>query len=255
MPEYKISIITACYNNVNTIRDSIESVLQQTYPGIEYIIIDGQSTDGTIDIIRSFDNQITKFISEPDDGMYDAINKGIKLATGEIVGILNSDDFFFDKNVINDVVESFRDPETDAVYGDAIFVKPSNTDKVIRYYSSKNFSPNKFSFGYMPAHTSFYAKKALFEKLGYYKTDYQISADFELLVRFLYVNRIQYKYIEKPLVIMRTGGISNRNILSRVTLNNEIIRACGENNIRTNYLYIYLKYFTKIFEFFHKDGQ
>ncbi|GAJ13781.1 unnamed protein product, partial [marine sediment metagenome] len=213
--------------------DTIKSVLAQTYPKIEYIIIDGSSTDGTIELIRSFGKSISKFVSEPDNGIYDAINKGIRLATGDIVGILNSDDFFYDNNVIERLVGSFKEHEIDAVFGDAQFVDPEKTSKIVRYYSSKLFNVSKFKYGFMPAHPSFYVKKELFEKLGYYKTDYKIAADFELLIRFLYNNQIKYKYIEMPFVYMRTGGISNKSIRSRCILNKEIARACKENGIQT----------------------
>jgi len=249
MANLSVSIISVSYNSIGTISDTIKSVLAQTYPKIEYIIIDGSSTDGTIELIRSFGKSISKFVSEPDNGIYDAINKGIRLATGDIVGILNSDDFFFDNYVIEKVLRSFREHEIDAVFGDAQFVDPKKTSKIVRYYSSKLFNVSKFKYGFMPAHPSFYVKKELFEKLGYYKTDYKIAADFELLIRFLYNNQIKYKYIEMPFVSMRTGGISNKSIRSRYILNKEIARACKENGIQTNYFFIYSKYLTKIFDF------
>jgi len=249
MTNLSISIITVSHNSISTISATIKSVLAQTYPNIEYIIIDGSSTDGTIDSINSLGKSISKFVSEPDKGIYDAINKGIKLATGDIIGILNSDDFFYDNNVIERVAVAFEENEIDAVFGDVQFVDPEKTSKIIRYYSSKKFNPAKFKFGFMPAHPSFYVKRELFEKLGYYKTDYKIAADYELLIRFLYVNQIKYKYIEMPFVSMRTGGVSNKSICSNVTLNKEIARACKENGIHTNYLYIYSKYFLKMFEF------
>ena len=249
MANLSVSIISVSYNSIGTISDTIKSVLAQTYPKIEYIIIDGSSTDGTIELIRSFGKSISKFVSEADNGIYDAINKGIRLATGDIVGILNSDDFFFDNYVIEKVLRSFREHEIDAVFGDAQFVDPKKTSKIVRYYSSKLFNVSKFKYGFMPAHPSFYVKKELFEKLGYYKTDYKIAADFELLIRFLYNNQIKYKYIEMPFVSMRTGGISNKSIRSRYILNKEIARACKENGIQTNYFFIYSKYLTKIFDF------
>jgi glycosyltransferase involved in cell wall biosynthesis len=253
MVNLTVSIITVSYNSVRTISETIKSVLAQTYPDIEYIIIDGSSTDGTIELINSFGKSISKFITEPDNGIYDAINKGIRLATGNIVGILNSDDFFYNNNVIERIVGSFKGNEIDAVYGDAQFVDPIITSKIVRHYSSKNFNPSKFKYGFMPAHPSFYVKKDLFEKLGYYKMDYKIAADFELLIRFLYINQIKYIYLEIPFVSMRMGGISNKSIISKYVLNKEITRACKENGIQTNYFFLYFKYFIKIFEFFgHK---
>ena len=252
MSELKISIITVSFNSVKNISDTIKSVLAQTYPNIEYIIIDGASTDGTIEIINSFGKNISIFKSEPDNGIYDAINKGIRLASGNIVGILNSDDFFYDSNVIQRVADAFKENKIDALFGDAIFVDPENTSRIVRYYSSKNFNPDKFKFGYMPAHPSFYVRKELFEKLGYYKVDYKIAADFELLIRFLYINKIVYRYVEMPFLYMRTGGVSNKSILSNFVLNKEIARGCKENGIHTNFFFIYSKYFIKIFEYFGK---
>lgn len=247
----KISIITVSRDSIKTISATINSVLSQTYPDIEYIIIDGLSTDGTDDLVKSYGTRIATFISEPDAGIYDAINKGIKLASGDIIGILNSDDFFYDNNVVERIADAFTRHDIEAVYGDVQFVKNDCTSDIIRYYSSKSFTPGKFKYGIMPAHPGFYVKRELFEKLGYYKTDYKIAADYELLIRFLYVNKVKSRYLEMPpLVTMRSGGVSNRNVWSNVILNREIMRACRENGIRTNYILIYSKYFRKIFEFF-----
>jgi glycosyltransferase involved in cell wall biosynthesis len=249
MENLTVSIITVSNNSVRTITDTINSVLAQTYLHIEYIIIDGSSTDGTIELVNSYGKKISRFISEPDNGIYDAINKGIRIATGDIVGILNSDDFFYDNKVIEKVADAFIADNIDAVFGDVQFVNPVRTTKVVRYYSSKHFKTSKFKFGYMPAHPSFYLKRKLFEKIGYYKTDYKIAADYELLIRFLFINRIKYKYLEMPFVSMRTGGVSNTSIRSNYILNKEIARACEENGIKTNFFFIYSKYFKKIFEF------
>ncbi len=249
MPNLKVSIITVSHNSVKTISDTIKSVLAQSYANIEYIIVDGSSTDGTIELITSFGNRISKFISEPDCGIYDAINKGIRLATGEIVGIVNSDDFFYSNDVIAKVAQSFCENNIDAVIGDAQFVDPNQPSKIVRYYSSKNYSVGKFRYGFMPAHPSFYVKREFFEKLGYYKTDYKIGADFELLIRFLYINNLKFKYLEMPFLSMRMGGVSNKSLHSKYILNKEIYRACKENGIKTNYFFLYLKYLIKMFEF------
>ena len=246
----KVSIITVVFNNASTIRDTIESVLNQTYKNIEYIIIDGASTDQTLEQINSFSNIIDQIVSEADSGIYDAMNKGIKLATGDIVGILNADDFFCNDQVIQKVVEVFTKDEIDAVYGDVQFVNPSNLNKIVRYYSSKRFNSSKFKYGFMPAHPSFYVKREFFGKFGYYKEDYLIASDYELLIRFLYNKEIKYKYIEMPFVTMRTGGLSNKSFKNRFILNKEIIHACKENGIETNSLKIYSKYFRKVFELF-----
>jgi glycosyltransferase involved in cell wall biosynthesis len=247
-----ISIITVSYNSRGTIIDTIKSVLSQTYPEIEYIIIDGVSVDGTKEIIDSFKDRISKYIREPDTGLYDAINKGIRIATGDIIGVLHSDDFFYDNNVVEKIAKAFYKNDIDAVFGDVRFIDRYNLSKTVRYYSSKHFKPLKFRFGFMPPHPSFYVKRELFEKLGYYKTNYKIAADFELEMRFLLTNHVRYSYLELPFVSMRTGGISNKSIFSNITLNKEIFKACRENGVRTNYFFIYSKYFTKIFQFFGK---
>ncbi len=245
----KVSIITVVHNNASTIKNAIESVINQSYQNIEYIVIDGASTDGTIEIINNYKNHIAHFISEPDNGIYNAINKGIKLATGDIVGILNSDDFFCCNNIIEKVVNEFRKDNIDAVYGDVQFVNPNKENKITRYYSSKRFKPSMFKYGFMPAHPSFYAKRSFFNELGYYKETYKIGADFELLLRFLLKNNLKAKYLEMPFVTMRTGGISNRSYKSNLLLNREILKACRENNVKTNLIKIYSKYFIKAFEF------
>lgn len=247
----KVSIVTVVFNGSASIRSAIESVLNQTYRDIEYIIVDGASTDGTVDIVKSYGDRIHKFISEPDNGIYNAMNKGIHLASGEIVGILNSDDFFTENDVIERVVKSFNQ-DVDAVFGDIQFVSPNKLDKVVRYYSSKRFSLRRFRFGFMPAHPSFYTRRRLFDEFGFYKEEYAIGADFELLLRYLYCHKLRYRYLNFPFVTMRTGGISNQNIKSNIILNKEILKACKENNLRTNLLYIYSKYLIKIFEYLRR---
>jgi len=244
----KVSIITTTYNSEATVKDTLESVKIQDYPNIEHILVDGRSTDNTVDIIRSFPH-VAQYVSEEDQGLYDAINKGIMMSTGDVVGILNSDDFFPDRNVISSIVRAFETHKVDAVYGDIAFVRPENLHKIVRYYSSKKFHPGKFAWGYMPAHPSFYAKKSCFEKLGYYQLDYKIAADFELLMRFFTNKKVRTFYLEKVIVYMRTGGVSNKNALSRFILNKEIIKACRENGVNTNMFLLSLKYLSKVFEY------
>jgi glycosyltransferase involved in cell wall biosynthesis len=244
----KVSIITAAYNSAATIRDTLESVKLQDYKNIEHILIDGGSKDETVSIIRSYPH-VANWVSEKDKGLYDAINKGIIMATGDVIGILNSDDFFPDGQVVSKIVSAFNEKHVDAVYGNVAFVKPGNLGKVVRLYSSKKFTPRKFAFGYMPAHPSFYVKRSVHEEHGLYKTDYKIAADYELLMRLIYKGAISYTYIEEVFVMMRTGGLSNRNLLSRYTLNKEIVKACRENGVNTNMAILSLKYFNKVFEF------
>lgn len=242
----KISIITVVWNNVKTIRDAIESVLNQTYENIEYIVIDGASTDGTVEIVKSYGQRIDKFISEKDKGLYDAMNKGIRLSTGDIVGILNSDDFYINEFVIEKIVKMFEEKRIDSVYADLVFVKPENLNKIVRYYDSSYFNPKRFAYGWMPAHPTFFVKKEIYEKYGVFKTDYKIAADYELLTRFLAKNKISYSYIKEPIVKMRIGGASTSGLKSNYILNKEIIKACKENGIYTNWLMVLSKYPKKI---------
>ena len=242
----KISIITVVWNNATTIKDAIDSVLGQTYDNIEYIVVDGASTDGTVEIVQSYGEKISKFISEKDKGLYDAMNKGIGLATGDVVGILNSDDFYIDEYVLERVVKEFEEKQVDSMFADLVFVKPDNLDKTVRYYDSSHFSPDKFAYGWMPAHPTFFVKREIYEKYGVFKTDYKIAADYELLTRFLGKNKVSYSYIKEPIVKMRIGGASTSGIKSNYILNKEIIRACRENDIYTNWLMVLSKYPKKI---------
>ena len=244
----KISIITVCYNSESTIEDTIKSVINQTHDNIEYIIVDGGSNDKTIDIINSYSDKINKFISEKDNGIYDAINKGINISSGDIIGILNSDDYFFDNTIISNIVNIFKcNNNIDSLIGDINFV--NNNNKITRNYKSLNWSPSLFKFGIMPPHPTFYCKRNLYHKFGLYNNTYKIAGDFDLLIRFLYVNKIRYHYYPKVMVIMRLGGISTRGIKSIITINKEILHSCLSNNIKTNYIFIYLKYFKKLFQY------
>lgn len=243
----KVSIITVCYNSSATIEDTIKSVLSQDYRDIEYILIDGGSTDSTLDIINKYRDRIASIISEPDEGIYDAMNKGIKNATGEIVGILNSDDFYEAKNVISEMVSKFNS-DTEIVFGDLIFVKPENIEKVTRFYSLPNFKAWKLRFGWMPPHPATFIKKSVYDRFGLYKINYKISADYEVFVRFLLVNKVRYKYMSKTLVRMRDGGVSTSGLKSSITLNKEIVMACKENGIYTNLFILMLKLPFKLLE-------
>jgi glycosyltransferase involved in cell wall biosynthesis len=244
----RVSIITATYNSAATVADTLRSVAAQTHPYIEHICVDGLSKDNTVEIIGGFPH-VTRCISEKDRGLYDAINKGIRMATGDIVGILNSDDFFPDEKVIEDVIKTFRETRADAVYGDVAFVRPGNLNKIIRLYSSAKFTPRKFAYGYMPAHPSFYLKKSCYDQYGLYQEDYKIASDYELLMRMIYTKKITYQYLKRVFVHMRTGGVSNQTVKSRYILNKEIVRACKENGVNTNMALLSLKYFNKVGEY------
>lgn len=248
----RISIITVTYNSAKTLRDTVESVLKQDYADIEYIIADGLSKDETVSIIKEYEpkfNGRMKWFSEKDKGMYDAMNKGIRMATGDVIGIINSDDFFHRTDIISKVAEAFvEDKSIEAVYGDVRFVNEDNLDKTVRYYSCKHWAPWRFRFGFMPAHPSFYTYKHNFEKFGYYQYDYRIAADYELLIRFLHKNRLKAKYLPLDFMKMRTGGKSTANWKSNYVLNKEIVRGCKENGIWTCMPLLFLKYFVKIGE-------
>ena len=247
----KISIITVVWNNAKTIKYAIDSVLNQTHKNIEYIILDGASTDGTIEIIRSYGDKISKFVSEPDKGIYDAMNKGIKLATGDVVGILNSDDFYIDDYVIEKVVKEFEEKQVDSVYADLVFVKPDDLSKAVRYYDSSSCGSENFQYALYPAHPTFFVRKWVYDKYGVFKTDYKIGADFDLMARFLYTNNISYSYIKEPLIKMRVGGVSTS--FSSIWINAlEQLRVCGENDIKTNIFKILTKYPVKLMGVFKK---
>ena len=248
----KFSIITVSYNSKNTIAKTIESVLSQTYSNIEYIIIDGGSKDGTCEVINRYTERISHVVSERDRGIYDAINKGINFATGNLIGILHSDDFYSNETVLEKVASVFVDKNVDAVFADLIYVHPDNLDRVVRYYSAAGFTPGKFTYGLMPPHPTFFVRREVYEKYGLFKTDYKIAADFELLARFLVRHKVSYHYLPEVIVKMRPGGLSTRNFKSNWILNKEIIRACRENNISTNYLKVYSKYLTKVFQLVRK---
>lgn len=247
-----ISIITATFNSAKTLKDTIQSVLRQTNKDFEYLIIDGGSTDDTIDIVKSYESEFSgrlKWVSEKDQGIYDAMNKGIKMASGDVVGILNSDDYFTSDDILQTVDNAFKSHEIDAIYGDIHFIRDGNPQKCVRYYSSRMFRPFWLRFGFMPAHPSFYCKREVFEKAGLYSLDYKIGADYEMMVRLFKKYRIMSQYINKDFVTMRTGGASNNNVRSRIMLINEDVKACKENGVYTNSLFVMLKFMYKIFEF------
>ena len=248
----KVSIITVTFNSASTVGATLRSVTDQGYSDIEHIVIDGASKDNTLEVVKQYPH-VAQLISEPDKGMYDGLNKGIALATGEIIGILNSDDVLHDTTIISQIVQSFeRDNSLESVFADIRFVSPKDRSKTTRYYSSAKFNPSKFEWGYMPAHPSFYCKKYVYEQFGNFQTDYKIAADYEWLTRVLYKHQITYQYLPLLTVDMLPGGLSNGTIERRWRLNKEIIRACAENGIKTNMFKLSLKYFRKVFEYLKK---
>ncbi len=246
----KVSIITVCFNSEKTIENSIQSVLNQTYSNIEYIIIDGGSTDHTIDIIHKYTSHISKFISEPDKGIYDAMNKGLKLATGDIVAILNSDDFYIDISIIDSVVSYFKSNSTDSVYGDIIYVNKENVKKTVRYWKSKKFKLGSFQFGWHPPHPTFFVKNEVYKKYGYFNLEFQLAADFELMLRFIEKYKIATAYIPKAFVKMRTGGASNKSLKNIFNQNVECYRAFKINELKVSILYPIFRLAPKLLQFF-----
>lgn len=251
----KVSIITVSYNSAETIRDTIESVLAQDYSDIEYIIVDGASGDGTMAIVNEYRDGITHVVSEPDSGIYDAMNKGISIATGEIIGILNSDDFFETATSVAAVVGAFKDkPEAELLFGDVVFVNPDDLKRVIRFYGASHFKPWKLKFGWMPPHPATFIRANAYQKVGPYSLDYEISADYEMFVRLLLVHHLSYVRLDKVLVRMRAGGVSTSGIASSYRLNSEIVQACKRNGIYTNIFMVLSKIPFKLLELFKRPG-
>ncbi|MFL9924590.1 glycosyltransferase family 2 protein [Herbaspirillum lusitanum] len=230
----KVSIITVVFNNQNTICDTIRSVAAQTYDNVEYIIIDGKSTDQTLQRIAENQAHVTKLVSEPDKGIYDAMNKGIALASGDIVGFLNADDIYAHDGVVQKVVEGFAGGHTDAVYGDLCYVRTEDTSSIVRYWRSSSFRKGSFSFGWCPPHPTFFVKKTVYDQCGGFDLEYRIAADVELMMRFLEARSVTSQYIEGVFVKMRLGGTTNKSISNIVKQNGEILRALRKHNLSSS---------------------
>jgi glycosyltransferase involved in cell wall biosynthesis len=245
----KISIITACYNSEKYIKDTIKSILNQTYQNIEYIIIDGKSIDNTVNIIKEFEpkfNSRLKWITEPDTGIYDAMNKGIKLATGDIIGILNSDDIYLNNNVISKIVNIFANNDTDSIFANLYFVDSNDTKKIVRTWKSSSYIPYSFSKGWHPPHPTFFVKRDYYDKYGDFDTTFQISADFELMLRFIEKFQIKTYFLDEFIVAMRYGGESTKSIGKIVTGNKNIIKAFKKNNIKISIFYPIIRLYPKL---------
>ena len=250
----KISIITVCYNSQKYIRSAIDSVINQTYNDIEYIIIDGASKDSTVEIIKSYGQKITKFISEPDKGIYDAMNKGLKLATGDYLAVLNSDDFYINNHVIADVVGELQKRQTDSLFADLIYVEELNPENKVRYWKSKPYLNNAFTKGWHPAHPTFFVRNQVYKKYGYFNLDFNLAADFELMLRFLEKHQITSCYLAKPLIKMRLGGATNKNIRNIFVQNIECYKAFKTNNLNVSFLYPIYRLVPKLTQYFKKDN-
>jgi glycosyltransferase involved in cell wall biosynthesis len=247
----KISIITSTYNSGATLSDTLSSVLRQSYKNIELIIVDGASTDNTVDIIKKYQDKFEgrlRYISEPDNGLYDAMNKGIRMSTGDVVGILNSDDFYTSSNVLEKVATTLEKKKVDAVYGDVHYVKRDNPRKCVRYYSSRLFRRGWMRLGFMPAHPSFYCRRYVYSKYGMFDTSYDVAADFESLFRFIFINRIKTHYIPIDFVTMRVGGLSSSGLRSHKRIMRDHLRALRTYGVYSNYWMLGLRYFYKAVE-------
>lgn len=246
----KVSIITVTYNSAATFEETVLSVIAQTYRDIEYIVVDGGSTDGTLDIINKYKHRIAMSVSEKDDGLYDALNKGIKLASGDIIGILHSDDFYCDNSVIGNYVEVFEKSGADAVYANLYYVHRQNTAKIIRKWRSGVYTRQAFKLGWMPPHPTFFVKKHCYTTYGLFDTSFRTAADYELMLRFIEKHHIKLSYLNKFTVYMRTGGTSNKALSNRIRANNEDTRAWKKNGLRPLIITRWLKPLRKLIQFF-----
>jgi glycosyltransferase involved in cell wall biosynthesis len=254
MKNPKISVITVCYNSVKTIQDTLNSIREQSYENIEYIVVDGGSTDGTIELIQGSEI-VNKFLSEPDDGIYDAMNKGIAMASGEVIGILNADDFYAEKDALSHMADVFADPTVEASYADLVYVEQENTDKVVRYWKSCPYTIGKFRRGWMPAHPTFFCRKSVYTNYGKFNLNYSIAADVELLFRLLEKYRIKAVYLPRTLTKMRLGGTTNQSWRNIKTQNGEILSALDEYYGRVSRFEFFIgKILNRSSQFFRKPS-
>lgn len=247
----KISIITVCFNAASTIEQTIKSVLAQSYSDFEYIVVDGGSKDETVKILEKYKNQI-RYISEKDNGIYDAMNKGVRMATGEVIGVIGADDFYPDSDVLTKVAAAFKQNDTDSAYGDVKFVDPENTDKVVRFWKDETYKRNNWLKGWMPPHIAFYLKKSAYDKFGVYKTEFTCAGDYELMLRMLYKYNLSSQYIPSVLMTMRVGGTSSASLKHRYVANMEDRRAWKINNIKPKWYTLWWKPISKISQLFKR---
>jgi len=248
----KITIVTVCYNAERTIAETLESVAMQSHHDVENIVIDGASTDNTLKIVERYAGRLAHVLSEPDHGIYDAMNKGLARASGEVVGFLNADDVYASNDVLSRVVDIMERESLDALFGDVEFFRPEDPTRTVRRYRSARFSPDQIALGWMPAHPALFLRRRVYESYGLFRTDYRIAGDFEYCARIFHNNTLVYRSLPETLVRMRTGGISTSGWRNTLLLNREVLRACRENGIDTNILKIFSKYPAKLLEFLVK---
>ena len=244
-----VSIITVCWNNVATIGRTLKSVSAQDWPHVEHIVVDGASSDGTQDIVASCGAHVARFVSEPDMGIYDAMNKGILLATGDVIGFLNADDYYPTASTLRSVADSFAAHSVDAVLGDVAFFRAKAPHRSIRRYDSGRFRPSRIAWGWMPAHPAMFLRREVYQRFGLYRTDFRIAADFEFVARAFGSGSLNYWHLPEVVVAMQMGGVSTQGLRSTVIINREIVRACRANGISTNLPKILTKYVVKVLEF------
>lgn len=246
----KISIITVSYNAAATIEDCVKSVLSQDYPDLEYILVDGASQDATLGILEKYRNKITRIVSAKDGGLYDALNKGIAMATGEYIGVLHADDFYPHPGVLSRYARKLKGGDCDAVYADLIYVDAHQTKKVVRKWKSGIYKKGAFLNGWMPPHPTFIVRRELFLKLGSYNLEFKTAADYELMLRFIHKHNIRLCYLPETTICMRRGGLSNSSLLVRFKANREDRKAWKVNGLRPRFYTLVLKPLRKIFQFF-----
>lgn len=247
----KVSLITVVYNGEKYLDQCIESIVNQSYSNLEYLVIDGGSTDSTLSIIEKYKASITYFISEKDKGMYDALNKGIRMATGEIIGILNADDMLASKDVIQNIVRQFKSSHAEGVYGNLNYINPNHSNGIVRKWISKPFKKKDIELGWMPAHPTLYLKKELFERFGYYSLNFGTAADYELMLRFLYKYEIKTSFLNELIVNMRIGGMSNASYKQRYHAMINDYKAIKINLMPNPLLTLFLKKISKVSQFLH----
>jgi glycosyltransferase involved in cell wall biosynthesis len=247
----KVTVITACYQSEATIQKAIDSVAGQSWASVEHIVIDGASRDATVSIVERNLSKIAHFVSEPDDGVYQAMNKGLKLATGDVIAFLNSDDVYANPLVLESIVRTMQEEGLDALYGDVEFFHADKPDKVVRTYDSGRFKPSRIGWGWMPAHPALFIRRDIYERFGYFREDYKIAGDYEFIARVFKLGQLKSRHVDQVLVRMQTGGLSTSGLAATYQINKEILRACRQNGIDTNWLKILSKYFFKLGEFLH----
>jgi glycosyltransferase involved in cell wall biosynthesis len=245
----KVSIVTVCRDSESTIEETILSVAAQKYANREHLIIDGASTDGTLEIIRRHP-RITRWLSEPDRGIYDAMNKGIALSTGDVIGLLNSDDVYVDDTVLSQVAEAFIDPQVEACFADLIYVNQHDPKRIVRYWKSCEYRTGLFEHGWMPAHPTFFVRRTVYERFGGFDRSFRRQADFELTLRLLAIHKIRSVYIPRIWVRMRMGGVSNSSIRGVIRGNIEAYQACRKNGLRVSPLFVIIKIVSRVPQFF-----